>query len=408
MMTVKCDVLVVGAGPAGSSAAKAAAEAGAKTLLIDRKKEIGTPVQCGEVIGRSILAMSGLRLPRGAVCSSQGFTRFVVNRELRLDNHEAYWRSVSVERKMLDKHLALQAARAGALVHADARLESLELDDGAVKGAVVRDQGQPVRIEPKVVVAADGVHSTVSRLMGREEFGKDALAKGIEFEMLSTRRLLPCMQIFIEPEVGLGYGWIIPKGERRANVGLATVGTAPRRAEHLRDWIAGHPVVSGCFGDGNVVEVKSGDAPVPGFRGGPVMGNVVFTGDAAGQTLAFVGEGIMPSYICGAIAGGKAASAARGGLAHLDEYDPEVRGVMGQELSMGAELRDVLVGLWGTDGLDDSLKSAASALIMNELARPEDLETLPAASGPGDLIPLLRERIRESGKDIRIGSARRA
>jgi digeranylgeranylglycerophospholipid reductase len=407
-LQVECDVLVVGAGPAGSSAARAAAEAGAKTLLIDRKKEIGTPVQCGEVIGRSILALSGLRIPRSAVCSSQDFTRFIVDRKLRIDNHEAYWRSVSVERKMLDKHLALQAARAGAMVHADARLDAMDLDDDIARTVSIKDQGQQLVIEPKIVVAADGVHSTVSKLMGRQEFGRDALAKGIEFEMVASGRLPPCMQIFIEPEIGLGYGWIIPKGDRRANVGIATVGGGAKRGEHLRDWIAGHPVVSDLFGDGKVLEVKSGDAPVPGFRGGPVKGNVLFAGDAAGQTLAFVGEGIMPSYICGGIAGQVAAGAAEGGLHLLETYDEKVREVMGEELSMGAELRDTLVDLWNMDELDGATKSFASALVMNELISPEDQEMIGGPLELETLTDLLRKRISDTGRDIRIGQARTA
>src|SRR5665647_89862 len=63
----KCDVLVVGCGPAGSGAGRAAAESGARTIVIDRKREIGTPVQCGEVIGRSVLAMSDIKIPRYAL-----------------------------------------------------------------------------------------------------------------------------------------------------------------------------------------------------------------------------------------------------------------------------------------------------------------------------------------------------
>ena len=63
-----CDVLVVGSGPAGSGAGRAAALSGARTIVIDRKREIGTPVQCGEVIGRSVLAMTDIKIPRYAQC----------------------------------------------------------------------------------------------------------------------------------------------------------------------------------------------------------------------------------------------------------------------------------------------------------------------------------------------------
>lgn len=62
-MVIRCDVLVVGAGPAGSSAARAAAEAGAHTILIDKKKEIGVPVQCGEGIGTYLFPFLPFKIP---------------------------------------------------------------------------------------------------------------------------------------------------------------------------------------------------------------------------------------------------------------------------------------------------------------------------------------------------------
>ncbi|MBK5191405.1 MAG: FAD-dependent oxidoreductase, partial [Methanosarcinales archaeon] len=63
-MALNCDVLVVGAGPAGSSAARAAAEAGAHTILIDKKKEIGVPVQCGEGFGSYLVPFLPFKIPQ--------------------------------------------------------------------------------------------------------------------------------------------------------------------------------------------------------------------------------------------------------------------------------------------------------------------------------------------------------
>ena len=62
-MTIKCDVLVVGAGPAGSSAARASSINGIKTILIDKKEEIGKPVQCAEGIGKYLITYLPYKIP---------------------------------------------------------------------------------------------------------------------------------------------------------------------------------------------------------------------------------------------------------------------------------------------------------------------------------------------------------
>lgn len=398
------DVLIVGAGPAGCGAAKAAASAGAKTLVVDRKKEIGTPVQCGEVIGLDVLSKTDLTIPPTAICGKQTFTRFVADRSMRIDNHSTYWQSLTVERKIFDKHLAYLAARAGAIVQADCRLVDMEMRDGDVSRVTLRHQGKDVLVRPKVVIAADGVHSTVSKLMKRPDYQGEDLARGVEYELVAKKRLPPCMQIFIEPEIGLGYGWIIPKGAYRANVGLGLVGRAASRREFLMDWITQHPIVSQYFDVDRVLEVKTGDAPVPGFEGGPVKGNVLFAGDAAGQTLAFVGEGIMPSYICGSVAGDVAAKARTN--KDLSIYDGEVRSVIGAEMELGTDLRDALVLIWTLAELDGSMRSMISSLVMNELIKDEDMAMLDSLPDKKDLMDMVRERVRESGRPIRMTRVR--
>ncbi|MCX6651260.1 MAG: NAD(P)/FAD-dependent oxidoreductase [Methanomassiliicoccales archaeon] len=392
-----CDVLVVGAGPAGSGAARSSAMSGARTLMIDKKKEIGTPVQCGEVIGLELVKRSGMRIPAQTVVARHSFTRFVLGREAVIDNFEPYWRSVTVERKIFDKHLAMRAARAGASVQADTRLVSAKVSDGKVESCLLIHRGQEVEISPKVVVAADGVHSTMSKAMGAEFFSPQDVARGVEFELVAKKDLPECMQIFIEGEIGLGYGWIIPKGKRRANVGLGLVGVNASRRTFLEDWISEHPVVSRYFDVDKVLEVKMGDAPVPGFLGGPVRGNVLFCGDAAGQTLAFVGEGIMPSYICGGLAGKHAALMVKGAG---QRYEEELVEVMGGQLMMGAVLRDTLVELWSSESIDVRLRSLLSGAVMNELVSPDDMMySLPSLER--EPIKTIQSLIKGSGRNIR-------
>jgi len=392
------DVLVVGAGPAGSGAARASAMAGAKTLMVDKKKEIGTPVQCGEVIGLELVKRSGMRVPENAIVARHQFTRFVLGREVVIDNAEAYWHAVTVERKIFDKHLAFRAARAGADVQADTKLLSVKMDGEAVKSCLLSHQGEEVELSPKAIVAADGVHSTLSKELKAEFFSPQDVARGVEFELVANKDIPQCMQIFIEQEIGLGYGWIIPKGKRKANVGLGLVGVNASRRSFLEDWITGHPVVSRYFDVDKVLEVKIGDAPVPGFLGGPVRGNVLFCGDAAGQTLAFVGEGIMPSYICGSLAGKHAALLSQG---KGQRYEEELVESMADQLMMGAVLRDTLVELWSSDGLDGRMRSLLSGAVMNELVSPDDMmHSLNALED--DPLRAFKGLVKGSGRDIKV------
>lgn len=374
-MDKEWDVLVVGAGPAGSAAAQTAAEGGVKTLLIDRKKELGTPVQCGEVVGESLIRQLKIKVPPQAIASVQDHTRFLLDRRVAINSREPYWKSVTLERKIFDKLLAAQAAEAGAKVFADTRLVSLETEDGNITEVELLHRGESVKVRPKVVIAADGVHSTVSKLMGVELFGEKVLAKGIEYEMVAHKKLPSAMQIFLEPEVGLGYGWIIPKGTHRANVGLGVIGMTGKRKDRLENWLSHNPIILEYFDLEQVLEVKTGDAPLPGFLGGPRRGNVLFAGDAAGQTLAFVGEGILPSYACGHGAGAVAASAVRTKeMDRLDCYQRAVEDLMGEELAKGGVLKDNILQAWTDQSIPEGDRTVLCGLLMSEGLFPEEMD----------------------------------
>ena len=165
-MLDRCDVLVVGAGPAGSTAARYAAEAGLDVLLIDKRKEIGVPVCCGEfnaslaVLAEALPNAPGLdelfpidpglvrRKIRGAVAVSPG------GREYEFDLP-----GYTVDRDAFDRHLADAAVREGAVLSPDTMF--LERDGRRVttsRGA----------IKANVVVAADGPLSRVCRSAGME------------------------------------------------------------------------------------------------------------------------------------------------------------------------------------------------------------------------------------------------
>ena len=334
-MLKECEVLVVGAGPAGSSAAMAAADGGARTLLIDRKKEIGTPVQCGEVVGETLLRKLKLKLPPGAEAARLDHTTFLLDRRLKLTSREPYWKAVTLERKIFDKALAAQAAEAGAMVHADARLTDIKMDGDRVVQATIMHQGVEVKVHPKVIVAADGVHSTMSRLMDVELFTEKAMAKGIEYEMVSNRRLPMGMQIFLEPEVGLGYGWIIPKGPRRANVGLAAIGLKGNRrtpAGMADDQPHAHGPVR--RGQG----ARSEDRGRPRLPGRPHSRQRAVRRRRRRPDPGVRGRG-TPSYACAWGLAPCAAAVRQNDLSKLSCYERAIEDLLGNELAEGATSR---------------------------------------------------------------------
>ena len=163
-MKDRYDVIVVGAGPGGSWAAKHAAEQGVSVLLLEKDSEVGTPVRCAEGVSESDLrrfvdvkdywiaqVVKGARLiaPDGTVV-------------------ESYPDEVGVilHRKVFDFDLALMAAQAGAEVVTKAYVNGLLFEHGTVAGVKLNYMGEELQIRSSVVIGADGVESRVGRWAG--------------------------------------------------------------------------------------------------------------------------------------------------------------------------------------------------------------------------------------------------
>ena len=144
-MVEEVDVLVVGAGPAGSTAARHAAMGGARTLLIEKRSEIGTPVRCGEGVAKRWLDEVGLEPSKafiahevdGAKVVAPDGTVLVVD-EARAGNECGY----ILERDLFDRHLAKLAAKAGAEIRIRTTAVALLQEDGRVVGARLEGMGR--------------------------------------------------------------------------------------------------------------------------------------------------------------------------------------------------------------------------------------------------------------------------
>jgi digeranylgeranylglycerophospholipid reductase len=321
------DVVVVGAGPAGSTAARFAAEGGARTLLVDRRPELGEPVQCGEFLP-SPAELADL-LPGGeAIDRAYWIPPETVLRETHAmrcvspGGRELLFplEGVSVGRRAFDKRLALGAEGAGAELRYPAGVTSCREDRVRFAG------GEEVRAA--VVVGADGPLSTVGRSYG--------FAPRREMYRMITGS---CDGSFAD-EIALyfgqlapgGYAWVIPKG-RDANVGLGVSGlpagaTLSRLLDRFTD----------AHGLPRATERTRWWVPLGPPPDSAVRGPALFVGDAANLVMATNGGGIPTAMLSGFDAGVVAAAHVRSGVA-LAEYDRRWRARMAEVLDRGYRIK---------------------------------------------------------------------
>ncbi len=321
------DVIVVGAGPAGSAAARYAAAGGARTLLLDRRREIGSPVRCGEFCPslpeiRAMFPNAGdlEELAPGLAAATRLETQAAIVVSPGGRRTPVPLGGVVVDRGAFDRALADAAAAAGAEVAADTRVT-------AVEGSRVITEGGP--LAARVVVGADGPLSATARSCGLPP--PPAQALGLQHVVAGIACEPGTMEMHFGSFSPGGYAWVIPRGDGTANVGL---GIRPARDVRRARAALEAFILARAERDGRPARrVRSAAKWIP--VGGPLpvtaRGSVLLAGDAAGQLMACNGGGIPTAAICGRIAGETAAAHVRGEAA-LETYDRRWREAIGAEL----------------------------------------------------------------------------
>lgn len=342
------DVVVVGAGPGGSMAAEAAAQAGLSVLLLEKRQEIGTPVRCAEGVGHEQLAALIEPDPRwlAAVVTSAEIHVEAGSRErvLRAEGGHGY----ILERRIFDRILAERAAAAGAQVGVKVAVIGLLRDGGVVRGVRMDPPGSAtVEIEARIVIGADGVESQVGHWAGLYA------ALPLADTMVCAQYLLAgidvdpaCTAYTISHELAPGgYAWVFPKGEGRANVGLGVqadlwqrpgsptdvLGYLDRFIESRRALAQGYPVT-----------LIAGNVPVAPSPARLVADGLMLVGDAARQVDPLTGGGIVNAMTAGQIAGQVAAEAVAAGdtsAAFLARYERRWHEAAGRKLQRNHRLR---------------------------------------------------------------------
>ena len=331
--TYKCEVLVVGGGPAGGMAAKSCAEKGIDTILIEKKAEVGAPLRCAEGVSKKMFKEINVEPKpewiradmKGAVIKSPDGTSFALD-ETKAGAEVGY----VLERHLFDKGIVKLAIEAGAKVMMRTWMYDFIRKDGEIVGAKCKSMGEDIEIYCDCVVGADGVESQVGRWAGMDtNLDLNDIEPCIQYRMCG----LDCAMDFCEFVLGMdiapgGYLWIFPKGDGVANVGIGIAGqfckNGIRPKYYLDKFIAADPR----FKNAQILEIVGGfDSTRPGLDE-YTCDHVLLVGDSARLIDPITGGGIGHACVSGMYAGEVLAECKKKGdytRASLKAYDKKIQ-----------------------------------------------------------------------------------
>jgi digeranylgeranylglycerophospholipid reductase len=358
------DVVVVGAGPGGSMAARTIAQAGQSVLLVEKRQEIGAPVRCAEGVSRPWLEKLVPIDPKWICAQIHGYrfhapdgTSFTVE-----PDDTGY----ILERKIFDRDLANMAAMAGAHVVAKtAARDVLRDEQGAISGVQLdvpphdAISVRAISVRSKIVIGADGVESQVGRWAGLDTVPRlRDMCSAVQYLMAGLEIDQGVCDFYFGTEVAPGgYLWIFPKGNGMANVGI---GIAGNRADQNTARAHLDRFVETNFPRGSILSVISGGVPLSGTLKHIVKDGLMLVGDAAHQAFPHTGGGIEMALEAGRLAGEVAVEALKVGdtsVRFLDRYPAEWHHRFGKEMSQSYRIKELL------QGFDDNGWNRSAALL---------------------------------------------
>lgn len=323
----EADVVVVGAGPAGSATAHYLATAGLKVLVLE-KAAFPRDKVCGDGLTpravRELVAMGVPIRPEDGWIRNKGLRVYGGGHRLHIPwpqttSYPDY--GLARPRAQFDRILAEHARASGATVTERTSVTGPLLDErtGRVVGVTARPlddagrkAGEEVAYRARVVVAADGVSARLATALGIEKNQKRPMGVAVRTYYRTPRHDDEWMESHLELWDGPrgrsnlmpGYGWIFALGDGTANVGLGSVSsTAKATSIDYRDlfarWVANTPPEWGFTPENQVGPVRSAALPMAFNRKPHYTRGMLLVGDSGGMVSPFNGEGIAHGMLAG-------------------------------------------------------------------------------------------------------------
>ncbi len=365
---MKFDLIVVGAGPAGSMAAKTAANAGLKVALLEKRQEIGCPVRCAGGVSRSGLSKLIKPDPAWIAAEVKGTRIYapdgvnIVMSEGQTIDEVGY----ILERNIFDRHLAIDAAQAGAKVFIKTRATGLLRKDGVPCGISALRSGESMKIEAPLIIGADGIESKVGRWAGIDTTLKpENIEICAQFVVQDSDIDEDYCEFYLGNEVAPGgYVWSLPKGKGLANVGVCIQGcrSAPGLPMRLlQEFLISH------MPEAKILDMIVGGVPASGPVKNATSDGIMLIGDAAGQSDPFTYAGILNGMEAGIMSGEVAVDAVVAGdtsKTALRTYENRWRRSIGKEIDLNYKIKSLFTRL-----NDGDLNSIVHSLKQQETSK---------------------------------------
>jgi digeranylgeranylglycerophospholipid reductase len=310
------DIIIAGAGPAGSMAAISASKAGRKVCLLERKARAGVPVRCGEGIGRRGL-LDHIEPKPEWICNTIKKAVMISPSGIRIEL-KGTSEDFILDREKMDSDLVKEAINSGVSFFSETPVTSVQK-----KGEIYECVTPHKTFSSRILILADGVESRLARFLG----WNTTLALSDVETCAFARVISPLIEknaciFFTGSKIAPGgYAWVFPRAVGEANVGLGISGnnSEPGKAKlYLERFIESE------FPGARLSNLHCGGVPVARYIRPLVKEGAILVGDAARQVNCLSGAGLAYSLFAGKLAGKTAAEAFNGNTVnykHLRLYE---------------------------------------------------------------------------------------
>jgi digeranylgeranylglycerophospholipid reductase len=310
-----------------------AAEAGLKTLVVDRKSTVGVPIRCGEAVSEDVVQDRGIKLNDDLVRNyvKAGMFESSAGRKLEVCTSN---RGVLLNRTRFEQHIVDRAGSAGATVALRTQATGLSKSGIKINGD---------NIKCRFIIGADGIESVIGHWAGLptaltpKDIGVCAQYVVSKFEMQDDRVEMYWGDKFT---MGGGYAWVFPRGDGSANVGLGVTGSqVPKEGmKFVLDRFLGIR----CGKNYKTGEFQVASIPQAAPMDKAVKNNVILVGDAAHMAIPLTGSGIGHALFSGKLAVDTITDMLDNGyqLDHLQNYDIAWKKKMGKKILRAYKIKE--------------------------------------------------------------------